>query len=168
MKYFTGFLTLQAAQDYSKQCRDMVENFTMTQEYMFAWQKHPDRNEWALKIPNGWEKWINQNDLSKLINELPNDWWTDPNVFTDKDKYRHWEEFGKELIAEFNAMHQHLNGAAALSVITKFKPVADSLHNMALGAALYALQQVSVDQDFTQETKDYFLNKIQNYLSNWS
>lgn len=168
MKYLTGFFTEQAARDYSKECRDMVQNFTMTVEYMYSWRKHSTRSEWALIIPDGWQKYLKPGDESKIIDQLDATWWGDPAQISDIDKYQiFWREFADELKAEFNARNKHLVGADALHVLTKLSPVIAALNGLTLGAARDILSTIQVDTLFPQSEKDYFLNKLNNYLAQW-
>jgi len=170
MKYLPGFFTEQAARDYSREAREQSQNPTTTFEFMFSWTKHSARSEWALIIPPGCESFLREGDESRLIDKLDPTWWSQPEAVDPIDKYRvYWAEFAREIIAEFNARNQNLTGAAAMQAIVMLKPVIDALNGFALGAARDILSQIPADpQIFPQTEKDYFLTKINNYLSNWT
>ena len=168
MKYLTNFSSEQSAKDYSKECRDMVQNPTMTIEYMFSHIKHSTRTEWALIIPSGWEQYLKQADVSNLIDRLDDTWRSAPEQISNFQKYRvFWAEFAAELIAEFNALNSQVSGSAALNILNKLSPVLTALNGLALGVARDLLTQIPVDASFPQEAKDYFLNKLNTYLSQW-
>ena len=172
MKYLTNFLSEQAAKDYSKECRDMIQNPTMTFEHMFSWIKHSTRTEWALIIPPGWEQYLKQEDIPKLVNSLDDTWRSAPETVSSFHKYRiFWAEFAAELVAEFNEQNETLSGQEAIAALTKLAPVLTALNGFAVGAARNILSQIPADAPggaFDQVKKDYFLNKMNNYLAQWS
>jgi hypothetical protein len=170
-KYLTGFYTEQAAKDYSKECRDMMQNQTTSFEYLFSWVKHSTRTEWALIIPTVWVSLIKDGDESKLVDKLDATWWSAPEAVTAFNKYKiYWAEFASELVAEFNERNEALSGVEAINALTKLAPVLTAFNGYALGAARNILMSLTVDPDggpFDQATKDYFVNKLNTYLAQW-
>lgn len=86
---------------------------------------------------------------------------------TLQEKYIDWEQFGKELIYEFNAMSSGADTNTSDIILNHLQPVLNALNGAAIGVARKRLNETSVEVYFPQQIKDYFINKIDNYLLRW-
>lgn len=86
---------------------------------------------------------------------------------TQEEKYKAWEQFGKELIYEFNAMSSGMDTNVSDMILTHLQPVLNALNGAAIGVGRKRLSETVVTPFFPQQVKDLFLNKIDNYLLQW-
>lgn len=169
MAYLRGFTSEQSAKDYSKECRDLISNPTMTVEYLFNWAKHPTLSEWMLIIPEPWIRYVKPEDVDKLFTELGSEWFSDPAIVDNKTRQNLWRQFGNDLIDEFTGEHSHITGANAKNLTLTFSPVLLNLQAGVLGGALAALNDIPADPTiFPQATKDKYIQKITDYLALWN
>jgi hypothetical protein len=101
---------------------------------------------------------ISEQGISTInVNEIP-----------QSEKYKAWEQFGKELIYEFNAMSSGMTTGVSDMILTHLQPVLNALNGAAIGVVRLRLNDTVVTPFFPQHVKDLFLNKIDNYLAQWN
>lgn len=76
--------------------------------------------------------------------------------------------FGQELLNDYLAQNKslELTTQQSLSQLSKFSTVKALLEVGAITASAQMISAIVVDEVFTQERKDYFISRINSYLSN--
>lgn len=86
------------------------------------------------------------------------------------DPERLYEEdiaFGRQMIKEYQIYNRSLNltTSDSLMQLQKFQAIAALLDRGSIRASTALLQNIQVDSIFTQERKDYFIQRFTDYLS---
>lgn len=88
-------------------------------------------------------------------------------ILEDPEKlYEEDIEFGKQMIKEYQLHNRSLNLSTqdSLTQLQKFQSIASLLDRGSIKASAALLSGVAVDSIFTQERKDYFIQRFNEYL----
>lgn len=105
---------------------------------------------------------VNQFDFVGAVEEF-DDWMlADPERLYEEDL-----KFGREMMKEYQIYNRSLNltTADSLAQLHKFQAIAALLDRGSIRASAALLQNIQVDSIFTQERKDYFIQRFTDYLS---